>query len=337
MYCFNLINTSMSKVNLIPDLIHQLTVAKSPEEKYELVKKYEKETLIKRIMVFAYNPWIDLKLQNFIPKHNGKLFGMGISRFIHMLDEIVEGKLDTKDAEFGFNMAFLHIDTLQAPIMLSMINQTLGEQLGLTPELINRVWPDLIHTYPIREALKLKYTEFDNFPASVQTYSQGLRVNVIVYDGTVSYRQKDGTVIEGWEHWNEQFINLAQGQNTVFDGHAVIAKDNKISETDNAKILEADVEDIRFIFWDVIRYDGFVHGEDTRIGYNWRYNGLEHMMMLAYAKNPEPCYDILKAEMVGSKEQLESTIKNYSKAVIKSLDNTWSNGSTANEIISSSQ
>jgi hypothetical protein len=38
---------------------------------------------------------------------------------------------------------------------------------------------------------------------------------------------------------------------------------------------------------------------------------------------------------VGSTEQLEATVKNYSKAVIKSLDNTWSNGSTANEIISS--
>ena len=325
----------MSKVNLIPDLIHQLTVAKSQEEKYDLVKKYEKETLFKRMMLFAYNPWIDFKLQHFVPKHEGKMFGMGISKFIHMLEEIVSNQLDTSDAEFGFNMAFLHIDTLQAPIMLALINQTLGEQLGITPETINRVWPDSIHTYPLRIAMKSSYKEYDNFPASVQTYSTGLRVNVIIYDNTVSYRQKDGTVIEEWTHWDEQFINLAQGQNTVFDGHAVIAKDNKISETDNVKVLEASAEDIRFIFWDVIRYDGFVHGEDTRIGYNWRYNGIEHMMMLAYAKNPEPCYDILKAEMVGSKEQLESTIKNYSKAVIKSLDNTWSNGSTENEIISS--
>ena len=315
--------------------MQQLTVAKTQEEKYELVKKYEKETLVKRIMIFAYNPWIDFKLQTFTPKHSGKQFGMGISKFMHMFEEIIEGQLDTKDAEFGFNMAFLHIETHQAPIMLALINQTLDKQLGLTIETINRVWPNSIHTYPIREALELKYTEFDNFPASVQTYSQGLRVNVIVYDGTVSYRQKNGTVIEGWTHWNEQFINLAQGQNTVFDGHAVTAKDNKIAETNNTKVLEADIKDIRFIFWDVIRYDGFVQGEDTRIGYNWRYNGLEHMMMLAYAKNPEPCYDILKAEMVGSKEQLESTIKNYSKAVIKSLDNTWSNGSTENEIISS--
>ena len=335
MYSFNRLNTIMSKVNLIPDLVQQITSATTDEQKYELIKKYEKETLVKRIMIFAYNPWIDFKLQNFVPKHQGKLFGMGISRFMHMLEEIVEGKLDTKDAEFGFNMAFLHICEKQAPVLLSLINQTLGEQLGLTPELINRVWPNSIHTYPIREAVESKYTEFDNFPASVQTYSQGLRINVIVYDGTVSYRQKDGTVIEGWEYWSEQFINLAQGQNTVFDGHAVIAKGNNIAETNNTKVLESDVEDVRFIFWDVIRYDGFVHGEDTRIGYNWRYNGLEHMMMLAYAKNPQPCYDILKAEMVGSKEQLESTIKNYSKAVIKSLDNTWANGSTENEIISS--
>ena len=80
-------------------------------------------------------------------------------------------------------------------------------------------------------------------------------------------------------------------------------------------------------------YDGFIKGKDTRIGYNWRYNGLEHMMMLAYAKNPQPCYDILKAEMIGSSEQLSTAIKNYSKAVIKSLDDTWAHGESDDEII----
>jgi hypothetical protein len=58
------------------------------------------------------------------------------------------------------------------------------------------------------------------------------------------------------------------------------------------------------------------------------------MMMLAYAKNPQPCYDILKAEMVGSKEQLDTAIKNYSKAVIKSLEDTWTTGESDGEIIS---
>lgn len=322
----------MSKVNLIPQIVSSLQATDSQERKYEIVKKYEKETLFKRIVLFSYNPWINYKLQHFVPKHMGKKFGMGMAKFMHMFEELIAGKLDPKDAEFGFNMAFLHVNTEEAPILLGIINQTLD--LGLEIETINRVWPDSISDYPIRTAKSKAYTNFTNFPASIQTVSQGLRVNVIVTDNTVQYRQKDGTVIEGWECWDEQFLNLAQGQGTVFDGHAVIAKGNKIAETDNTKVLESDAENIRFIFWDVIRYDGFITGKDTRIGYNWRYNGLEHMMMLAYSKNPQPCYDILKAEMVGSKEQLDTAIKNYSKAVIKSLDDTWSNGESDGEIIS---
>ena len=322
----------MSKVNLIPQIVESLQATQSQEKKLEIVKKYEKETLFKRIVLFSYNPWIDFKLQHFVPKHMGKQFGMGMSRFMHMFEELIEGQLDPKDAEFGFNMAFLHVNLEEAPILLGIINQTLD--LGLEIETINEVWPASISSYPIRTAKVLSYKNFDKFPAAIQTVSNGLRINVIVTDNTVQYRQKDGSVIEGWEHWNEQFINLAQGQNTVFDGHAVIAKDNKISETDNTKVLESDIENVRFIFWDVIRYDGFISGEDNRIGYNWRYNGLEHMMMLAYAKNPQPCYDILKAEMVGSKEQLTTAIQNYSKAVIKSLDDTWSTGESDGEIIS---
>jgi hypothetical protein len=323
----------MSKVNLIPKIVDSLQATQPQEKKLEIVKKYEKETLFKRIVLFAYNPWINFKLQHFVPKHMGKQFGMGMSRFMHMFDELIEGQLDPKDAEFGFNMAFLHVNLEEAPILLGIINQTLD--LGLEIETINKVWPDSISSYPIRIAKVSSYKNFDKFPAAMQTVSKGLRINIIVTDETVQYRQKDGSIIEGWDHWNQQFINLAQGQNTVFDGHAVIAKDNKISETDNAKVLEADIEDIRFIFWDVIRYDGFISGKDNRIGYNWRYNGLEHMMMLAYAKNPQPCYDILKAEMIGSKEQLNTAIKNYSNAVIKSLDDTWSTGESDGEIISS--
>lgn len=333
MCSFNWLNTSMSKVNLIPHLIAQLSVATSQEQKYKIVKKYEKETLFKRILLFSYNPWIDFKLQHFVPKHMGKQFGMGMSKFMHMFEELIAGKLDPKDAEFGFNMAFLHVNTEEAPILLGIINQSLD--VGLEIETINRVWPDAISDYPLRTAKVGKHKDFTRFPASIQTVSKGLRVNVIITDNTVQYRNKDGTIIEGWEIWNEQFINLAQGQGTVFDGHAVIAKDNKIAETDNAKVLEAEAEDIRFIFWDVIRYDGFISGSDDRIGYNWRYNGLEHMMMLAYAKNPQPCYDILKAELVGSQEQLLAAINNYSKAVIRALDDTWSNGESDGEIISS--
>ena len=205
----------MSKVNLIPKIVDSLQATQPQEKKLEIVKKYEKETLFKRIVLFAYNPWINFKLQHFVPKHMGKQFGMGMSRFMHMFDELIEGQLDPKDAEFGFNMAFLHVNLEEAPILLGIINQTLD--LGLEIETINEVWPASISSYPIRTAKVLSYKNFDKFPADIKTVSNGLRINVIVTDNTVQYRQKVGSVIEGWEHWNEQFINLAQGQNTAAD------------------------------------------------------------------------------------------------------------------------
>ncbi len=127
----------MSKVNLMPQIVESLQATQSQEKKFEIVKKYEKETLFKRIVLFAYNPWIDFKLQHFVPKHMGKQFGMGMSRFMHMFEELIEGQLDPKDAEFGFNMAFIHVNSEEAPILLGIINQALD--LGLEIETINKI------------------------------------------------------------------------------------------------------------------------------------------------------------------------------------------------------
>ena len=177
-------------------------------------------------------------------------------------------------------------------MFLSLVRQELD--LGLTIETINSVWENLIMKYPTEHCKFWRCSNTQNFPACVQPISKGLRVNVIVDEDTVSYRTKTGEIIEGWECWDEQFINLAQGQKTVLDGHAVVVNEkNDVTSEDNKEVLEADSESIRFVFWDAIRYDGFARGVDDRIGYNWRYNGIQHMMMLAMEKNP-PCYSAIQ-------------------------------------------
>ena len=58
------------------------------------------------------------------------------------------------------------------------------------------------------------------------------------------------------------------------------------------------------------------------------------MMMLAIEKNPKPCYSAIEAEMVGSQEQLDATIKKLEyKCVVKCLSATWQHGDTDEEII----
>jgi len=49
----------MSKVNLIPQIVELLQATQSQQRKLEIVKKYEKESLFKRIVLFSYNPWIN--------------------------------------------------------------------------------------------------------------------------------------------------------------------------------------------------------------------------------------------------------------------------------------
>jgi len=322
----------MSKVHLLSKLLTQVKAYNSQEEKFELLFTYRKEPIFKRIITIAYNPWINFGMQDFAPKRMGKQFGMGIVKFLHILTDISDDKYTDKEKQFSCQMALTHIDENEAELMVSLLRQELD--LGLELETINRVWPGLIMIYPISMPTVGKQTTFESYPAAVQPISRGLRVNVIIHKDTVTYKNKLGEDITGWEMYDEQFMNLAQGQSTVFDGHAMEVNGTEIVETDNKKVLEADAENIRFVFWDVIRYDGFINGEDTRIGYNWRYNGIEHMILLAMDKNTTPCYDTVKADLVGSNEQLELTVQKYkSKCVIKSLDGTWTHGTDPTQLI----
>lgn len=324
----------MSRTGLISSIIKQVASYNSQDSKLEVLQKYCNEKTLKRIVELAYNPWLDFKLQSFTPKYMGKEFGMGIARFLHIFDDIIQGKLEDNEASFAWRMAFMHVQNLEAEPLLMLVNQTLDKHLDLEIETINTVWPNLILPYPIRQAQPGSITGFDKFPASIQHISKGLRVNVIVKDKKVDIRTKDGIVVPGWETFHEQFLILAQGQDTVLDGHAMVVDSGTITDTDNQQVLDADPTKIKFTFWDAIRYDGFVDGKDTRIGYNWRYNGLEHMMMLSAANVTNPCYAMLRAEMVGSMEQLENTIKGYKNGyVLKELSGTWEQGPTLNEII----
>jgi len=322
----------MSKVHLLSELITRLQSFDTQVDKLELLQTYEKEPIFKRIITIAYNPWIDFGMQDFVPRRIGKQFGMGLTKFLHILTDIVDEKYDEREKNFSCQMAMNHIDERDAKLFLSLLRQDLD--LGLEPETINKVWPGLIMVYPLSDPTVADYKTFHKYPAAVQPISRGLRVNVIVHKGTVSYKDKEGNDIKGWDIYNDQFINLAQNNSIVFDGHAVVANGTTIVETDNEKVLEADSENVKFVFWDIIRYDGFIKGEDTRIGYNWRHNGLEHMIMLALDKNKSPCYDIVKADLVGSDEQLELTVKKFAnKCVIKSLEGTWIRGTDSNQII----
>ena len=104
----------MSKVHLLSELITKLQNFSTQDEKLNLLQNYEKEPIFKRILTIAYNPWVDFGMQDFVPRRKGKQFGMGLTRFLHILTDIIDDKYDDREKQFSCQMAMQHIDERDA-------------------------------------------------------------------------------------------------------------------------------------------------------------------------------------------------------------------------------
>lgn len=323
------------KIAIVATITDKLKAATSKKEKLEILHYYKSETLYKRLLSYTYNPLINFNMNDWKPKHYGKMHGQGISKFMHIPEDIFQGKFTKEEAIFACNMAMMHINTREAILFEGMLHKDLGIDVDI--DIINEVWPNLIPKYPVQMPVKYEPSIHLHmpFPAVVQPMSRGLRVNIVIRGNSVEFRDKNGKILESFNNYIEQFSNLAQNGSTVFDGHAVVVDDDmNIIGTDDSVVLAAKPENVRFILWDCIRYDGFVDGKDNRIGYNWRFNGLEHMMFLAIDKNPTPCYRAAESKIVSSVQEAEQYAKEIKNPIVlKNLSGTWKNGPTSDELI----
>lgn len=325
----------MSRTGLTAKISNSLIEAETQEAKQQILEKYQNETLIKRIIGYAYNPLIEFGMNDFVPRASGKQHGMGISKFLHIIEDIVKNKLDHAEAVFALNLALNHINEDEASILIGMVKKDIG--WGLEVDTINAVWPDYIIDYPIQTPTEFNDDLFIKFnePFVTQVLQKGLRINIVINGNKATFRDRTGKILSGFESHAEQFITLAQSGATVFDGVAVLVDENKnITSTDDEEILAAPKDSVRYILWDAIRYDGFVEGKDNRIGYNWRFNGLEHMMMLAIEKNPDPIYAAVQHKVTRDLKEVEQFMSdNKCDVVVKELSGTWRSGPSEHELL----
>lgn len=325
----------MSRANLTVSIASQIREAETQEQKQKVLEYYSKESLLKRILQYGYSPLVTFGMNDYTTTQKGKPEGMGISKFMHVLEDIYQNKLVGEEARFACNIAMNHINDEESPIFYQMITKTMD--LGLEIDTINAVWPDLIIKYPLQMAVEStnKMLKDVEWPASVQEYIHGVRINVIVKNTHVEYRLGDGELMSGLDIYNDAFVKLTQNGSTVLDGSLIFIKDGKqVPEVTEEEILSADPKDLRFTFWDSVRYDGFASGKDTRLGYNWRFNGLEHMLML-YEGEEQPPFSLPVTKPVNSLKEAQQFKKEmkFEKVLIKSYDGIWSNGTTTSELI----
>ena len=319
---------------LTAKIFNSLKEATDDQERFEILDKYSYDLLVKTTISYIYNPMIDFGLEDFKPQQTGKLHGMGLSKFMNIPQEILELKLTSEESAYKCNLALQHINDEEADIFINIV--TKNPAYGLTKELINDVWPGLIPnhilSYPTEYTADKEITI--DFPCAIQKISNGLRVYIIVRGNSVEFRNKHGELIKQFNTYAHQFSKLAQNGNVVFHGHAVKVDDdmNKLTASDE-EILATDEDHTKFILWDVVKYEGFVKGLDNHLGYNWRYNGLEHMMYLAVESNPTPCYAPVVQAVVGDIKQVMDFAERMNGGIVKNFSGAWCSGSNPDELL----
>ena len=295
----------MSRAPMVRIIADALLEAETAEDKVIVLKKYHSDSLFKRIVQYAHNPLIDFGMNNFTPKSStiGKEDGMGISKFMHLPEDVYQNNLNRDEAEFAINMVLSHINELEVDLFLGIFAKDLG--LGLTLDIINEAWPDHIPPYPV-----MTHVEFDETTCAgwlgyvVQPDYPGERVNIIMRNSKVEFRNEEGKLLEGFDKYIPQFLQLSQNGRIVIDALW------------NGK---------KFMLFDSIRYDGFVEGKDNRLGYNWRYNGIEHMVMLA--KVEDPCFVLPQHIPIQTLEAAKEEVAKFGKpCYLKNPAGIWFNG-----------
>jgi len=67
----------MSKIALLSSFVTNVQLSNKQQAKYDILKKYQKESSIQKIIEIAYNPWLNFGMQEFEPKHMGKKIRYG--------------------------------------------------------------------------------------------------------------------------------------------------------------------------------------------------------------------------------------------------------------------
>lgn len=182
---------------------------------------------------------------------------------------------------------------------------------GVSVSTANKVWPKLIHEYPVMlcSQYEQKLVDKIKFPAYVQMKMDGMRFNAIVRNGGVEFRSRNGKELDLKGNLVNEFLALANGVECVFDGELLVMLDNDIQFADRqtgngilnkankGTISDAEAKLVHASLWDVIPYEDFVKGV-CNVPYETRWSSVEHLVANQGSKGKR-IWSVWHAECLG--------------------------------------
>ena len=295
----------MSRKPMNAIISEALLEASTDAEKVAVLKKYDSDSLFKRIVQYAHNPLIQFGIDNIPEQPMGREHGMGISKFMHLPDDISSNSLTAKEGLFAINMVLSHINEEEVSLFVGMFKKDLG--LGLTVDIINEAWPNFIPPYPVMQPTPYDPSVFENwYHFTLMEIHEGDRINIICRKGEVEFRDDTGKILTQFDEHKSVFSTLGKDGRIVFDA----VWDGK-----------------QFILYDSIRYDGFVEGKDNRLGFNWRFNGIQQLWYMSKMDRENSIFKMPMFTAVPDLAQMKEEVTKLGKpCYLRSPSGIWKDG-----------
>ena len=339
---------------MILSILQELEANPSRNFKIELLTKNKDNELLKEVCRLANDPFTQF-YQRQIPAY------INITQLPNDLEwalvelSMLSSRIVTGNAaKEHLSFVLSNISENDAKVIERIIQKDL--KCGVSTSTTNKVWKNLIPEFPcmLCSPFEQKLVDKIKFPAIVQKKEDGMRFNAIVkfdddFYGTVEFRSRNGKEITLLGSLEEEFIDLADHKDTVFDGELLVydtmetdSKGNICNRQTGNGILNKAVkgtiskeESNRVVatLWDQIPYEDFIAGKcDQR--YDYRLKRLDYLL----ARLPsETKIELVETFEVHSLEQTQTIFQNYlddgdEGIILKDPNSLWENKRSKGQI-----
>lgn len=275
---------------MILQILNELASTSSRLEKEAIMFREKNNKLLKRVYFLAYDPFTQF-YQRKIPKYNpnsnpiGDNLDWGMEQLVTML---ASRKVTGNAAIEHLQYVLENVSDKNALVLERIIGKDL--KCGASDSTANKIWPGLVHDYPcmLASGYDEKLVAKIKWPAFAQLKMDGMRFNAIVKDGKCEFRTRNGKEVNLLGNLEAEFIALAAGNNTVFDGELVVMDEEDWQYLDRQTgngILNKAVKGtitpelanrVCATLWDIIPYEDF-QNSISKHAYKHRFALLEAM------------------------------------------------------------
>lgn len=206
----------------INEILNHLASDNSRIFKENVLTQHKDNQVLKKVIFAALDPFTQYYIRK-IPKY--QITDQETENLDWALSQIkvLSSREKTGNAAIDhLAMILTNIKAGDAKVIERIIEKDL--KCGVSVATVNKIWPKMIHEFPVMlsSAFDQKILDKFNFPAVAQEKLDGMRCNIIVDEGKVSVRSRNGKFLETHGCFDQAFIEMSEDTDIVFDGELMV-------------------------------------------------------------------------------------------------------------------